>query len=113
MSKLEDKTLLHGKRDMRPKTLDDIWNVKKKYPYMTKDIGEYTSQIRLMNKTDLFAHAAELGVKPTNPANRTITENKLIAHFKKIQAEYTPVYTKDNHPDEDIANKIKSILTRK
>lgn len=114
MKKIEDGTLLHGKKERVIQTMDDVWNAKKYNPYSTNNLENYTAQIKKMNKTDLFAHAAELGVKPTNPANRSITENKLIAKFKKTQLELKPIYQdKDEEREKEIAEKVKKIMTSK
>lgn len=112
-SKLENKTLVHGKS--LPRTLEDVWGVKGSL-YHTKNEDEYEQYVDELNKNELYSHAAKVGVKPTNAINRNMTKKKLMSAFRKYTNKYNPpaqTETRSEEKKREDARKVEELLKRK
>jgi len=79
--KVEPKT-----KEFTPTTLDQIWGDTGEGKYKTMDVEEYETEIRLMAKVDLHAHASRVGIVPVD--NRETLSTRLIREFKKHVSSY-------------------------
>ena len=70
----------HGKTPNFSKTtLEQVWGDTGLSRYKTLDLEEYKTQIKAMNKSDLQAHAANVGVLPKDDTE--LLSKKLIKEF--------------------------------
>lgn len=69
-----------------PRTLDAIWGGVILGQYETLNETEYESYLNNLNKTDLQAHAINIGLIPVD--NRQILTQRLMREFKKFVASY-------------------------
>jgi hypothetical protein len=101
--KLEKLSQTHGKEDIVPTTLEQIWGDDGLSKYGTMDIDEYSSRITDMTKSELFAHASKQGIIPIENRDqlqkRCIREfNRHIGSFSKPQALQNNTLAKNELP---------------
>ncbi len=85
--KLNDLEQTHGKTEkFEPTTLAQIWGEDGMNKYKTLELSEYELQIRGMNKSDLQAHAANLGIVPSDDRERLT--KKLVQAFLKHSSQF-------------------------
>jgi hypothetical protein len=89
-TKLEQMTQIHGKDQEKfaPTTLEQILGVNGQSKFGTMDESEYTNRLNNMPKTDLQAHATQIGIVPIDNRDRLIktltTQFRLhVASFKR------------------------------
>lgn len=85
-TKLTELKQSNGNLDTQPTTLDQIWGDTGLSKYGTLDETEYTNQLSEMNKSDLFAHAATLGIMPIDNRERLV--KSLLRNFKSYVASF-------------------------
>lgn len=85
-TKLNKAKQANGQVDTQPTTLNQIWGDDGLSKYGTFNLEEYTVQLTEMNKSDLFAHAAKLGVMPIDNRERLV--KTLVKSFKEYCNSY-------------------------
>jgi hypothetical protein len=109
--KVEDMSQTHGKDDKNftATSLDQIWGDDGKSKYNTLDEEKYVKGVKEMSKTDLQAHAAQIGLIPID--NRENLEKRLIREFKRHVSSYqAPTdLMKSNNPTS-VSKKAQNIL---
>ena len=85
--KLNQLSQVHGKLE-KPQftTLDQLWGDTGISKYKTLDASEYVNQLKEMQKTDLHAHAVDIGIIPVD--DRETLVKRLIKEFNRHTAEY-------------------------
>jgi len=109
-SKMDKLSQVHGKEEKReyePTTLDQIWGDDGTGRYGTMDLEEYKSQIDDMSRTDINAHAADLGVIPVE--DRTSLEKRLTDEFINHVGSYRKPLRKRKE-DPGLEQKVKDLL---
>lgn len=77
----------HGKEEnFQPTTLEQIWGDTGMGKYKTLNESEYSNSLKDMNKSDLQAHAAKVGVIPVD--NREMLTKRLLKEFKTHVASF-------------------------
>tara|TARA_B100000131_G_scaffold240915_1_gene233242 strand:- start:289 stop:681 length:393 start_codon:yes stop_codon:yes gene_type:complete len=71
------------------RTLDQVWGDTGLSKYNTMDQSEYELRIGEMNKTDMQAHAQQIGLIPVDDVR--ILKQRLINEFKSHVAKYKSV----------------------
>jgi hypothetical protein len=85
--KLSDLSQTHGKKDkFAPTSLDQIWGDTGLSKYNTFSAEEYQARLKEMNKADLRAHAAKMGIVPVD--NRELIVKSLMRQFNLHVASY-------------------------
>lgn len=86
-NKLSELSQTHGKVENKEYvTLDQIWGDNGLSKYKTLDENEYTNYLNELNKTDLQAHASQVGLIPVD--NRESLTKRLVKEFRKHVALY-------------------------
>lgn len=88
-TKLKDLNQIDAKVETtRPTTLDQIWGESGTAKYGTNDPQEYKSYISSLNRTDLQAHALQVGVLPNDNLEmlRARLEREFMRHVVSFQA---------------------------
>lgn len=106
--KLDELSQLHGKNDSyEPTTLDQIWGDSGLNKYGTVDHGQYMKELDEMSRTDINAHAINLGIIPVE--DRTRLEERLSQEFNKHVNSYRkPAIS--NKENSHLAAKVKKLL---
>jgi hypothetical protein len=85
--KAKELSQAHGKvENFQPTSLDQIWGDDGTSKYRTMDEHEYATQLADMSRTDLHAHASQIGLIPVENADQL--KKRLVAEFKKHVAQY-------------------------
>jgi len=85
--KLEDLSQIDAKEEKgKPTTLDQIWGDSGLNKYGTMDFEEYKSRINFMNRTDIQAHAVQIGILPTD--NHQMLVSRLEREFLRHVGSY-------------------------
>lgn len=85
--KIENLTQIDAKEEKgKPTTLDQIWGDTGLTKYGTKDIKEYKEYLRTLNRTDIQAHAMQVGILPTD--NHEILLARLEREFLRHVGSY-------------------------
>jgi len=105
--KLESLSQTHGKEDFKPTTLDQIWGDTGMSKYGTLNEGEYETQLKEMNRTDIHSHASKVGVIPVD--NRDMLHQRLLREFKRHLSAYRAPVDKKTQKTE-VPDNIKKIL---
>ena len=109
-SKMDKLSQVHGKKEKQeyePTTLDQIWGDDGTGRYGTMDLEKYKSQIDDMSRTDINAHAADLGVIPVE--DRLSLEKRLTDEFiNHVSAYRKPLQKRKEDPG--LEQKVKDIL---
>lgn len=99
----------HGKEEkVRPTTLEQIWGDTGERKYKTMEEPKYVEWLNSINKSDLQAHAAQIGIVPID--NRELLTRKLIKEFRSHVAAFRmPAEgpTKTSHP---VSREVSKIL---
>lgn len=91
--KLTELKQIHGKVEgIQPTTLDQVWGDRGLGRYKTNDVDTYRTQLSEMNKSDLQAHAASIGIVPID--DRELLTRKLVKEFQLFTASF-------RHPRND------------
>jgi hypothetical protein len=118
ISKLKQAHAVHGKLEPEEvtakktyRTLDQIFGDTGLSKYQTLDSGEYESQLKEMNLSDLQNHASKLGIFPNDNRDR-LTKN-LLREFSLYASQYI---NKDNKAtnssnSKPISSAVKKILS--
>lgn len=86
-SKINKLTQIDAKEDKgKPTTLDQIWGDTGLGKYGTNEIEEYRSYLRNLNRTDIQAHAIQVGILPTD--NHEILLARLEREFLRHVGSY-------------------------
>ena len=104
---LESLSQTHGKEEYKPTTLDQIWGDTGMSKYGTLNEGEYETQLKEMNRTDIHSHASKVGVIPVD--NRDMLHQRLLREFKRHLSAYRAPVDKKNQKTE-VPDNIKKIL---
>lgn len=90
-SKLNNLNQIDGKAEpSKPMTLDQIWGERGLTKYGTDNIEEYRTYLKSLNRTDIHAHAIQVGVLPND--NMEILFARLEREFSRhISAYQAPV----------------------
>lgn len=98
----------HGKVPQnKPSTLNEVIYGQKFNAYFTEDIAEYEKYVRGISKSDLYDHARQIGVVPSD--NRTMLERNLINRFAAYHSG-TPSDNKRENPG--VPAEIEGLLSR-
>lgn len=109
-SKIDKLSQVHGKEEKQkyePTTLDQIWGDDGTGRYGTMDLEEYKAQIDQMSRTDINAHAADLGVIPVE--DRVSLEKRLTDEFTNHVGSYRKPLQKRKE-DPGLEQKVKDLL---
>ncbi len=108
--KLNELNQTHGKeeKNTQPTTLDQIWGDTGMWKYKTMDVDEYTDYLKNLDKSDLQAHATQMGLIPVD--NRNTLSQRLIREFKKHVSAYTTPTHKDPTADGKVSEEVRKIL---
>jgi len=97
-STLSGMSQTHGQVEtFRATTLAQILGDKGMHKYKTVDLGEYTGRINGMNKADLQAHAAEVGLVPID--DRVRMSKRLVQEFQLHVSSFKHPSTKRLAPN--------------
>ena len=109
-AKLNEMSQAHGKAEnFQPTTLDQIWGDTGLSKYGTLDENEYKTKLDDMSKSDIYAHAASLGIVPVD--NRDLLVRTLMKEFLKFSSAYKrPTQDAKNSP-QDIPPEVLKILS--
>jgi len=109
-SKLANLSQVHGKEEKQeyePTTLDQIWGDDGTGRYGTMELEEYKAQIDQMSRTDINAHAADLGVIPVE--DRGSLEKRLTDEFiSHVNSFRKPLQKREEDPS--LEQKVKNLL---
>lgn len=108
-TKIKDLNQIDAKEENgKPTTLDQLWGDTGLQKYGTNNFEEYQSYIRSLNKSDIHAHAMQVGMLPTD--NHEILIARLEREFKRHVASYqTPVENKQKA--KKISKDVQKILS--
>jgi hypothetical protein len=108
--KLKDLSQTHGKsEEIIPSTLDQVWGDTGMSKFGTLNEEEYETELGGYSKTDLFAHAAKVGIVPVD--NRELLEKRLIREFQRHVLSYRkPKQVSPLVEQEALSKKVKKIL---
>jgi hypothetical protein len=111
--KLNQLNQVHGKIE-KPQftTLDQIWGDTGVARYNTLEASQYESQLKEMQKTDLHAHAVEVGVIPVD--DRDILVKRLMKEFNRHVSGYnkpTALSKQSEINKKSVDQKILNILS--
>lgn len=85
--KLNSLNQTHGKEEkFAPTSLDQVWGDTGLSKYNTFSAEEYRAKLAEMNKADLRAHAAKMGIIPVD--NRELIIKSLIRKFNQHVSAY-------------------------
>ena len=109
-SKLDSLSQTHGKQDKyQPTTLDQVWGDTGMSKFGTMDEEDYEKRLGNMTRSDLFAHATEIGLVPVE--NLDNLKKRLLAEFQLHVSEYRRPLSTDDGTSREIPDKIKKILS--
>ncbi len=109
-SKLDSLSQTHGKQDKyQPTTLDQVWGDTGMSKFGTMDEEDYEKRLGNMTRSDLFAHATEIGLVPVE--NLDNLKKRLLAEFQLHVSEYRRPLSTDDGTSQEIPDKIKKILS--
>ncbi len=109
-NKLESLSQTHGKQDKyQPTTLDQVWGDSGMSKFGTMNEEDYEKQLGNMTRSDLFAHATEIGLVPVE--NLDNLKKRLLAEFQLHVSEYRRPLSTDDGTSREIPDKIKKILS--
>tara|TARA_Y100001938_G_C8037718_1_gene404319 strand:+ start:785 stop:1171 length:387 start_codon:yes stop_codon:yes gene_type:complete len=109
-SKLDSLSQTHGKQDKyQPTTLDQVWGDTGMSKFGTMDEEDYEEKLGNMTRSDLFAHATEIGLVPVE--NLDNLKKRLLAEFQLHVSEYRRPLSTDDGTSQEIPDKIKKILS--
>tara|TARA_Y100000004_G_scaffold193929_1_gene257407 strand:+ start:30991 stop:31377 length:387 start_codon:yes stop_codon:yes gene_type:complete len=109
-SKLESLSQTHGKQDKyQPTTLDQVWGDTGMSKFGTMNEEDYEKKLGNMTRSDLFAHATEIGLVPVE--NLDNLKKRLLAEFQLHVSEYRRPLSTDDGTSQEIPDKIKKILS--
>jgi hypothetical protein len=92
----------------KPTTLDQVWGDTGLSKYGTNNVEEYKAYIRGLNRTDIQAHAMQIGILPTD--NNEILIARLEREFLRHVGSYnTPIEKKDKN--KKISKDAQKILS--
>lgn len=106
--KIEDLTQIDAKEETgRPTTLDQIWGDTGLSKYGTTNIEEYKNYLKGLNRTDIQAHAAKIGILPTDNHEMLIArlEREFLRHVGSYNA---PIEKRKN---KKISKEVMKILS--
>lgn len=106
---VEEMSQAHGKvENTQPTTLDQVWGDTGMMKYGTLNLDEYKKAIDDMGKSDIFAHAAHVGIVPVD--NRDQLTKRLIKEFQKYASAYQkPLEDKKDAPE--VSPEVLKILS--
>lgn len=106
---IDNLSQAHGKEEKtQPTTLDQIWGDTGMMKYGTLNEDEYKKALDAMGKSDIFAHAAGVGIVPVD--NREQLTKRLVKEFQKYASAYKkPLEDKKEAPE--ISTDVLKILS--
>lgn len=87
---LKNLNQIDGKAEpSKPMTLDQLWGERGLTKYGTDNIDEYKNYIRSLNRTDIHAHAMQVGILPNDNIEILISrlEREFSRHISAYQAQ--------------------------
>lgn len=106
--KLKKLNQTHGKKEeFVPTTLDQLWGNTGVSKYQTLDETEYTNKLGSFNKSDLQAHAIEMGLVPVDDRDKLTL--RLVKEFRKHINNYKVPKTSSSS-NVKIPDDIRKIL---
>ena len=107
-SSTKELSQAHGQVDKyEPTTLSQIWGDDGTSKYKTLDEKEYAIQLADMSRTDLHAHASQIGLIPVENVEQL--KKRLINEFQKHVAQYKkPAFNKK--PPLNVSKETLKIL---
>lgn len=108
---INDKPMIetHGKVEdkFQPQLLEQVWGSDNLSRYGTVDVGTYTRKVHGMTRSDLEAHARQMGVVIVEHSPRLC--DKLISEFKSYIAMTQKPITAATKSQE-VSDAVKKIL---
>ena len=109
-TRLESLSQTHGKQDkFQPTTLDQIWGDTGMSKFGTMEQKEYEKQLANMTRSDLFAHATQVGLVPVE--NLANLKKRLLSEFQAHVSEYQRPLSTNDGTNQKLPDKIKKILS--
>lgn len=109
-TKLESLSQTHGKQEkFQPTTLDQVWGDTGMSKFGTMDQKEYEKRLANMTRSDLFAHATQIGLVPAE--NLANLKKRLLSEFLAHVSEYKRPLSTNDGTDQELPDKIKKILS--
>ena len=100
-------TAVAGSSRLQAITIGQLLGDKGDDKYDTRDLEVYKKQINALNKSDLYTHATEIGLRPVD--NRDLLERRLVAQFIRHVSSYNaPVPVKSK--EKKVSPKVLQIL---
>ena len=104
---LDEMAQTHGmveKEEYQPTTLNQIFGDDGGWKYKTLDTSEYKHYLSGINRSDLQAHAIEIGIIPID--NREQLTKRLVREFNR----HTVAYKKPVKKSVDVSNVSREVL---
>jgi len=92
----------------KPMTLDQLWGERGLSKYNTDNIEDYKSYLRGLNRTDIHAHAMQVGILPND--NMEILFARLEREFMRHIASYQAPSQKPKK-EKKVSKEIEKILS--
>ena len=108
--KLKDLNQIDAKVEtVRPTTLDQIWGENGNTKYGTKSLEEYKNYIYGLNRTDLHAHALQIGVLPND--NLEMLRVRLEREFNRHISAFQAPQNQTQKSSKKISKEVQKILS--
>lgn len=106
--KLENLSQIDAKEEKgKPTTLDQIWGDTGLSKYGTQNFEEYKNYLKGLNRTDIQAHAVQIGILPTD--NHEILIARLEREFLRHVNSY--LAPKEKVKSKKISKDVMKILS--
>lgn len=107
-NKLENLSQIDGKEEKsKPSTLDQVWGDTGLAKYGTNNFEEYQIYLKGLNRTDIQAHAVNIGILPTD--NHEILIARLEREFLRHVNSYSA--PTDKPKKNKISKEVQKILS--
>lgn len=108
-SKLKQLNQIDAKAEpSKAMTLDQLWGSQGLSKYTVDNIEDYKAYLRSLNRTDIHAHAIQVGILPND--NMEILFSRLEREFQRHICSYqTP--TKTSKKEKKVSKEIEKILS--
>ena len=108
-AKLKDLKQIDGKAEpSSPMTLDQIWGERGLTKYGTNNVEEYKEYLRNLNRTDMHAHAIQVGILPND--NLEILVARLEREFMRHVSSFSAPTEKPKR-EKKASKEIQKILS--
>jgi hypothetical protein len=102
----EDMKQTHGKTKDQVTSLAQLWGEVDTQKYGTNDASEYERQLNEMNMSDLYAHAANLGIRPTDSRDR-LTRTLINEFLGHVSSFHRPTPTGPKRVSKNVMNIVR------